>query len=153
MPASAKGRRRRRTRLPQRTCCRPTSPAAPPWKSASVATMSDDVFEDPFATGDDPAAAEREQRRREREERRRKRESKGSSKEAAAAASPGPEPPVVTRPPRASTSAAVAESSPPPPPPADSPKSGKADKGATPSHSGRRRLGVALALGAVFLGL
>jgi hypothetical protein len=105
--------------------------------------MSDDLFEDPFSEAGDPAAAEREQRRQEREERRRKRETKDSGKETVAAT---PEPPAVASPP------------PPPPPPPKPPKARKSPKPAKspkvrPAHSRGRRLGVAVALGAVFLGL
>ncbi|HEX3325210.1 MAG TPA: endolytic transglycosylase MltG [Solirubrobacterales bacterium] len=93
--------------------------------------MSDDLF----AATDDPVAAERERRRLEREERRRKREAKNPSKEeTVAAAPPGPPP------------------SPPTPPPPPAPRPGKATK-PRPVHSWRRRLGVGLALGAVFLGI
>jgi UPF0755 protein len=73
---------------------------------------------------EDPHAAEREQRRLEREERRRKREAKGSGGEAVAA---------------------------PPAPPAPPPEP-RREKPAQ-SHSRRKRLGVAVALGAVFLGI
>jgi cell division protein YceG involved in septum cleavage len=96
------------------------------------------MSDDPFVDGDDPAAAERERRRLEREERRRERETKASAKAKAAPPSE-PDPPA-----------------PPPPPPAAKPK--KASKPAKspkskPAHPRGRRLGVAVALGAVFLGL
>ena len=88
--------RRRATRSPPPTCCRPTSPARPRSRSAP---MTDEwMRDDPFANPDDPAAREREQRRLEREERRRQREAKQGKKRAAA---PPPEP------------AATAESAPP----------------------------------------
>jgi cell division protein YceG involved in septum cleavage len=81
------------------------------------------MSEDTFA--EDPQAAEREQRRLEREERRQKREAKGSGEKAIAA------PPA-----------------PPPPPPPDPPR----ERQPVQVHSRRRRLGIAIALGAVFLG-
>ena len=99
------------------------------------------MSDDPFSGADDPAAAERERRRLEREERRRKREAKGSAKENAAPAPASPEPPA----------------SPPPPPPLPpkakkSPKPGKRPK-AGPATARGRRLGIAVGLGAVLLGL
>jgi UPF0755 protein len=77
---------------------------------------------------DDRAAAEREQRRSEREERRAKREEKG----APAAAPPPP-----------------SEATPPPPPP----RAPSAPKPPKPSRSNGRRLGVALGLAAILLGV
>lgn len=85
------------------------------------------MSEDPFAEG--PQAAEREQRRQEREERRRKREQK-----------------------RAGAGAVAAQAAPPPPsPPRDPPRK-------EPSHPANprrrpRRLGVAVALAVVLLGV
>jgi len=76
---------------------------------------------------EDHAAAEREQRRREREERRAKREEKG----APAAAPPPPS----------------AAAPPPPPPRASAPKPAK------PPRANGRRLGVAIGLAAVLLGI
>jgi cell division protein YceG involved in septum cleavage len=73
---------------------------------------------------EDLQAAEREQRRLEREERRRRREAKSSSGEA------------------------IAVPPPPPPPPPEPPK-----EKPTRSSSRRKRLGVAVALGVVFLGI
>jgi len=97
--------------------------------------MSDDFFGDEA----DPQAAEREQRRREREERRAKREEKDAGKTATpapvAAAPPPPAavpPPTPSRPPRASASA----SRPPVGP-----------------RSNRRRLGMAIGLAAILLGI
>ncbi len=74
---------------------------------------------------EDPLAAEREERRREREERRRGGEGNRSDPEVVAAAPP------------------------PPPPPPDPPRA----KPPKRAHPPGRRLGVALALGAVFLGI
>jgi UPF0755 protein len=95
--------------------------------------MSDENFGDPFAGADDPAAAERERRRLEREERRREQESGDAAKSPVAAAPPAPDPPAA----------------PPPPPP---PRS-ESTRQKEPGHSRRRRLGVAVALGAALLGL
>ncbi len=94
--------------------------------------MTDEPFADPL---DDPEAAEREERRREREERRRKREAKGSGKKTAAAAPPRP------------------PADPPPLPPAAPAPPPRKDKQSKPAHSGRRRLGIAFALGIIFLGV
>jgi UPF0755 protein len=90
--------------------------------------MSDDLFAD-----DDPQALEREQRRREREERRRNREAKRTGKGSVAAVPSDPPP---------------AEPLPPPPPATPRPP-----KQPRPPHSNRRRLGIAVALAAVVLGL
>jgi hypothetical protein len=98
------------------------------------------MSDDPFTEGD-PAAAERERRRLEREERRREREAKSAAKEKATVPPPGPEPP--PSPPLTAPPAAKAKKS---PKPNKSPRS-------KPSHSRGRRAGIALALGAVFLGL
>jgi UPF0755 protein len=102
--------------------------------------MSDESFEDPFAEAGDPAAAEREQRRLEREERRLKREAKLHEKKAAAPTPPTFEP---------------AAAPPPPVPPAKPRKASKRSKSPNPKpvHSRGRRVGIALALGAVLLGL
>jgi cell division protein YceG involved in septum cleavage len=81
------------------------------------------MSEDPFAG---PEAAERERRRLEREERRHQREGKRSDPEVVATAPP-----------------------PPPPPPPDPPRA----KPPKRAHLRGRRLGVAVALGAVFLGI
>lgn len=90
-----------------------------------------DEFGDSFADAEDPAAAERERRREEREERRRKREEKSAGKKK----SPAP----------------VAES-PTTPPPGKPPKPKKAPKPKRPP-SRNRRLGIALSLVAIFLGV
>jgi cell division protein YceG involved in septum cleavage len=82
------------------------------------------MSDDPF---DDPAAAERERRRLEREQQRQKREAEGPEEEIVA-----PPPPVSPRPP--------------------APNSKKAAK-PKPIHSRRRRLGLAVILGATFVGL
>jgi UPF0755 protein len=95
-----------------------------------------DEFGDPFSAADDPDAVKREERRREREERRRKREAKGADEKAVAAAPP--ELPVAPPPRPAST---------PPSPPLEVPKKLET------ARSGSRRLGIALALGVVFLGI
>jgi UPF0755 protein len=92
--------------------------------------MSDDFFSDDA----DPQAAEREQRRREREERRVKREGKQATAAPAAAASPPP-------------AAAPPPTSPPRPP---APSTLESPKG---PRSNRRRLGMAVALGLVLLGI
>ncbi len=101
--------------------------------------MSDDLFDDPFAEVDDPAAAARERRRLEREERRRKREAKRPSKEKVTA--------IAAEPP--------ASSSPPAPPPPPASPAPRPDQGPKPRavHSRRRQLGLAVGLGAIFLGL
>jgi UPF0755 protein len=91
--------------------------------------MSDDFFVD----GEDPQAAEREQRRREREQRRAKREGKGKKAPAA------PAPTAATPPPPAAA----------PPPPGPTPKDPKPPKR---PRSGRR-LGIAVGLAAVLLGI
>jgi hypothetical protein len=81
------------------------------------------MSDDFFADGEDPQAAEREQRRREREQRRARREQKRGDKEAVVASPPPPAP------------------APPAPEPPKRPR------------SGGRRLGVAVGLGAVLLGI
>jgi len=86
---------------------------------------------------DDLAAAEREQRRLAREERRRKRETKSAGKGKEAVASP-PEPPTA--------------SPPPPPPPSKPPKPKKASKPKS-VRPRNRRIGVAVGLAAIFLGV
>jgi hypothetical protein len=111
--------------------------------------MSDEVFGDPFADADGPAAAERERRRLEREERRRKQgeqEAEGTGKEAVAAAPHPPDPA-----PRPSPPAPA----PPTPPTSDSARRIGAESAPQnrQGHSRRRRLGVAMALGAALLGL
>ncbi len=103
------------------------------------------MSDDPFVDGGDPAATERERRRLEREERRREREAKASAKAKVAAAASEPDPPA-----------------PPPPPPTAKPKkTPKPARGPKPKktprpkppHSRGRRIGVAVALGAIFLAL
>jgi peptidoglycan lytic transglycosylase G len=82
---------------------------------------------------DDVAAAERERRRQEREERRRQREEKfAAKKKSPAAAAPAPPSP--------------------PPPPSKPPKPKKAPRPKSP-RSRNRRLGIVLALAAIFLGI
>lgn len=103
--------------------------------------MSDERFDDPFTEADDPAAAERERRRQEREERRRRREAKGAGKKAAPA--PVESPPAASPPPAPPPGPSKAKKGPKPP------KSRKAG----PAHSRGRRLGITVALAAVFLGL
>jgi cell division protein YceG involved in septum cleavage len=96
--------------------------------------MSDDFFGDDA----DPRAAEREQRRREREERRAKREGKGGGEAIAAPA------PVAAAPPPAA-----------PPPPASKPPRSPGGNPKPPKRPGsnRRRLGVAVGLAAILLGV
>jgi cell division protein YceG involved in septum cleavage len=95
------------------------------------------MSDDPFVEANDSAAAERERRRLEREERRHKREAKASAKAKATAPSSEPDPPAS------------------PPPAAKPKKAPKPAKGPKPKpvHSRGRRVGVAVALGAVLLGL
>ncbi|HEX4464557.1 MAG TPA: endolytic transglycosylase MltG [Solirubrobacterales bacterium] len=89
---------------------------------------------------EDHAAAEREQRRREREERRAKREEKGGGKEAAPApTAAAPPPPVAAAPPPE-----------PPGPPRAAPSASKLLK--RPRSNGRR-LGMAIGLAAILLGI
>jgi cell division protein YceG involved in septum cleavage len=89
------------------------------------------MSDDPFAAADDPAALEREKRRLEREARRSK------SKPASDAEAPlAPKPAKLKKPPKVKKAAK--------PKPARAPK---------PDHSRGRRLGIAVALGVVFLGL
>jgi YceG-like family len=95
------------------------------------------MSDDPFSEANDPAAAEREKRRLEREEQRRKREAKDSAKEQVAPAPASPEPPA---------------SPPPPPRPKKSPKPAKGPQ-SMPANPRGRRIGIAVGLGAVFLGL
>ncbi len=88
---------------------------------------------------DDHAAAEREQRRREREERRAKREEKDAGKETAPA-------PVAAAPPPPAAA--------PPPTPPRSPRAGaSASKAPKRPRSNGRRLGLAVGLAAVLLGI
>jgi len=102
--------------------------------------MSDDVFSD----DENPQAAEREQRRREREERRAKREEKEGAKAAASI-------PTAAAPPPAAAPPSVTA---PPPPSQKAPRpAGKGSKPPGPPHSNRRRLGVAVGLAAVLLGI
>jgi UPF0755 protein len=98
--------------------------------------MSDDFFSDDA----DPQAAEREQRRREREERRAKRDGTGGGKEAAAAPTAAASPPP----------AAAAPPPAPPGPPRPAPSAPKLPK--RPRSNGRR-LGMAVGLAAVLLGI
>ncbi len=86
---------------------------------------------------DDRAAAEREQRRREREERRAKREGKEVGKAAAPAPVAAAPPPVAA----------------PPPTPPLPPRGAPASKPSRGPRSNRRRLGVAVGLAAVLLGI
>jgi UPF0755 protein len=101
------------------------------------------MSDDPFAEANDPAAAEREKRRLEREEQRRKREEKGSAKEKAAPAPVSPEPPAASPPP------------PPPPLPPQPKRAAKPGNGpkARSTTARGRHVGIAVGLGAVFLGL
>jgi hypothetical protein len=100
------------------------------------------MSDDPFSGVNDPAATEREKRRLEREERRAKREAKDSAKEKAAPAPVSSEP--------------LAAPPPPPPPPPPNPrraaKPGDSSKTRSTTAPGRR-LGIAVGLGAVLLGL
>jgi UPF0755 protein len=91
--------------------------------------MTEEFLGDPFSDTGDPTATEREQRRREREERRAQREAKISGKETVAVAPPEP------------------------PRPAPKPRMRARSKPARPPLSSRRRIGLALALGAVLLGV
>lgn len=88
------------------------------------------MSDDPFVEADDPAAAEREQRRREREARRSKPK-----------AAPEPEPVPAPKAKKA-----------PKPKKASKPKSQRSPK-SKPAHPRGRRVGIAVALCAVFLGL
>jgi UPF0755 protein len=89
------------------------------------------MSDDPFAGADDPAAVERERRRLEREARRNKSK---PVPEPEAAPAPAPKPAKPKKPPRAK-------------------KPAKPKPPRSPNHPRGRRLGIALALGAVFLGL
>lgn len=97
------------------------------------------MSENRFSAEADPLAAEREQRRREREERRAKREGKSGGGPAAATAPTAAPPPLAT----------------PPPPPSPTPPrpTGGGRKPPKPSRANRRRLGIAVGLAAVLLGI
>lgn len=108
--------------------------------------MSDDPFSDPFADAD-PAAAEREQRRREREERRHEREQKrAAAAETTAPVSPEPLPPARTATADFWDEPDVEATASPPPEPV---REGGGGRGALRRHP----LRVALAVGAVVLGI
>jgi cell division protein YceG involved in septum cleavage len=105
--------------------------------------MSDDFFNDDA----DPEATEREQRRREREERRAKREAKEGAKAA-------PVPTAAPPPAAAATASASPSLAAPPPPLQQQPgASGKGSRPPRPPRSSGRRLGLALGLAAVVLGI
>jgi hypothetical protein len=105
--------------------------------------MSDDFFSD----DEDPQAAEREQRRREREERRAKREAKGGAKATA------PMPTAAAPPPSAATPSEPSAVAAPPPPRKKPGPGGKAPGPPRPRRSNGRRLGLAVGLAAVLLGV
>ncbi|HEY0391886.1 MAG TPA: endolytic transglycosylase MltG [Solirubrobacterales bacterium] len=98
--------------------------------------------EDPFLEADDPAAVERERRRLEREARRAKSPPPVTPEPAAEVRPPKPKKaPKVKKAPKARKAKVAAKANPP---------QGSSSK---PAHSRGRRIGVALALGAVLLGL
>jgi peptidoglycan lytic transglycosylase G len=106
--------------------------------------MSEDFFSDDA----DPQAAEREQRRREREERRARREAKEGAKTTASAPAAAAPPPSAAPPPAPQSEAA------PPPPPRKKPEPAGKDSGPSgPTRSNGRRLGLAVGLAAVLLGI